>query len=196
MPPEPGAGRLVPGSLYISHRGFSGEPWGRQLLSLLHCLWELHASLAPPFPCVYCSKVPALCGLFFPHCLTAQRCSVSRIHSPQVIRGCAEKERLWLSPTAWRRFSEKSQLQPCAATPTWAWEFWSPTPLGTGRWRELPICTSKWLCRCEEGICYFSLAWLKEKRLLPWKILSTQSLWEAESNSLFKHEILLTSLVY
>lgn len=37
---------------------------------------------------------------------------------------------------------------------------------------------------------------LKEKLLLPWKILSTQSLWEAESNNLFKHKILLTSPAY
>lgn len=35
-------------------RGSSDEPWGRRLSSLLHCLWELHASAAPPVPFVSC----------------------------------------------------------------------------------------------------------------------------------------------
>jgi len=189
--PEPQAGRLVPGWPYISHRGSLDEPWGRRLSSPLRACGSCTPVPHLPFPVCAVSKSLPCAASASPTTQLPGDAPLPRaaVHSLWV-RGCGSLQQ---HEGDFLKKADCSLVLLALPQPrmTGAPHFWGLACGGT-----CPFVAASGHAAEKMGFAVSHWPGLKEKLLLPCKILSTQSLWEAGGNSLFEHEILLTSLVY
>lgn len=164
----------------MGHWGSLGDPWGRWLCSLLHCLWELHTGLSPPFSCVYSYKAPALCGLLHPHYLTSGDAQLAwpALHRSQDVRLWGGRETMALSNMKvifWKKGNCSLVLPPQHSVG-------QQNPRTSGDWHVGGL--AYWYQQVVEqlrlGTCYFLLVWPGRENPSTMENREHTVLWEAE----------------